>query len=261
MNLISSEDFLSVPNFFFKLCGRPTNKAGGPVHPTYYSTSMLFYVLLLALSLGVALLSIMLYMNIVIPEQTDWLLCSVTVLCLGYCLTSVTKMIALIVHNKLVTRLINRLRDMHPKTMQAQRQCNVHDYFTNTDWNMKTYSRLSVFMILFFAGVFTFLQSYQHYVETGVWEFRGPYPDMLWYPFDEEHGIGFYVALVHQYPSALFAVFAICAADTLLYCIVMQISMHFQELKNRFKDLRLERGDSGLVIVKELVAEHVQIIR
>lgn len=83
---------------------------------------------------------------------------------------------------------------------------------------------------------------------------------MLWYPFDENHGIGFYFAFVQQYAAAYYAAFGIVAADTLLLSFVMQVSMHFQELRNRFKSLRLKRHDAGVEVMKELTVKHIQII-
>lgn len=260
MRLSSSEDFSNIPNLFFKWIGRPTNRTGGAENRSFYKKSIVFYLLLANLIVVVGQESIMLYIGIAQSETADWLICTLLILCIGYCSIAVVKMVALFVNNGLVSRLIYRLEDIYPRTWASQRQYHSDEYFTRSNRIMKIYSVLYVVMLVFFALCFSLAQTYQQYVQTGVRQWQLPYAYMLWYPFDENQGVGFYLALVQQYVAAYFAVCGIVAADTLLFSMVMQISMHFQELQNRFKTLRLGRDASVMVAMKELTAKHVQII-
>lgn len=260
MSLSSSEDFSNVPNSFLKWIGRSTNSIGDTSARSYYNSSILFYSLLINLIVVIGQESGILYIDIAKSEQIDLLACTLLVLCIGYSSIAVVKMVALVVNNGLVSRLIYRLCDIYPKTAKAQRIYNTIDYFTKSNRITKTYSLLYVIMIVFFALCFSLAQTYQDYAATGVWKSQLPYANMIWYPFDENVGIGFYLALVQQDAAAYFAAFGIVAADTLLLCIVMQLSMHFQELKNRFQSLRLERGTSATVVMRDLTVKHIQII-
>lgn len=260
MSLTSSEDFSKVPNLFLKWIGRSTNNIGGTSDRSYYKNSIIFYTLLISLTVVIGQESGILYIDVAKSIQTDLLECTLLVLCIGYSSIAVVKMFALVVNNGLVSSLIYRLYDIYPKTAKTQRQYNAIDYLTKSNRITKTYSLLYVIMIVFFALCFSLAQTYQDYATTGVWKLQLPYAHMIWYPFDENHGIGFYFALVQQYVAAYFAAFGIVAADTLLLCIVMQVSMHFEELKNRFHVLRLERGDLATVVMKELTVKHIQII-
>lgn len=258
--LSSSEKFSNVPNVFFKWIGRSTNRIDGTENCGYYKSSILFYFLLINLSVIIGQEMTILYIDIAKSDQLDLLECTLLVLYIGYSSIAVIKMCALIINNELVNRLIYRLHNIYPKTVLAQRQYNANDYFTKSNRIMKIYSMLYVIMIVFFALCFSLAQTYQQYAMTGIWKLQLPFANMVWYPFDENHGIGFYFALMQQYAAAHYAVYGIVAADTLLLSFVMQVSMHFYELKNRFKSLQLECGDAGMGVLKELTVRHMQII-
>lgn len=262
VQLSSSEDFSNVPNLFFKWIGRRTIDIVCSTNNTYYNSSILFYLMLINLIAVIGQESGILYIDVTKTENVDLLECTLLVLCIGYCSIAVIKMLALVINNKLASRLIYRLYDIYPNTIKAQQQHNVIDYFTKSNRIMKIYSVLYVIMIVFFALCFSFVQSYQTYATTGVWKMQLPYANMLWYPFDENNNrFVFYFALMQQYAAAYYAAFGIVAADTLLLCIVMQVSMHFQVLKNRLQALRLKRGETGVAIMNEFITKHIQIIR
>lgn len=259
MDLSSSEDFSNVPNSFLKWIGQSTNDNRGSDKRSFYKCSILFYLLLGNLIVVIGQESAILCIDI--ADQVDLLKCTLLVLCIGYSSIAVIKMIALVVNDNLVSCLIYRLHDIYPKTAETQRRYKAIDYSTKSNRIMRIYSVLYVVMIVFFAVCFSLAQTYQEYAKTGVWRMQLPYANMIWYPFDENHGVGFYIALMQQNLAAYYAAFGIVAADTLLLSFVMQVSMHFQELKHRFKVLRLKRENPNVDVMKELVAKHVEIIR
>lgn len=254
------KSFNSIPNVFFKTIGMKPYLKDPSDHDHNRKTTLLFYigfVNLFLLYVGEIIMIVKVFGNFQnFVEITD------IAMCVGFISIAFVKVATIFSNTKRMSKLINYLEFEFPKSIDEQHKFNVKKYVHKTKRIMKSYSILFMTMIWCY-NLFALAESIIGYVRFGNWNADFPY--VIWYPFDPYEKILFEFNYLSQVWAGYVSAAATLSSDLLLCGAVIQVCMHYDNLK---QDLLLlkptstkEHHKHDYIILIQYIQRHNKIIR
>lgn len=252
----SMNSFTTLPRFFFKLIGMSSVPVDGvlKIRLNYFYHAAFW-------NLGLCEFGEFVNLGLIILDMDHFTFLEITylVLCMGFILMCFAKIIAVLLQSDRMHDLFVDLQAIHPMSVQDQERFCTKKYYLESRRVMQMYACVQMFMIWCF-NLFPLAESILQFASTGSWEVDLPYP--VYYPFDPYPRILFEYLYVTQLWAAFTAATGILAVDMLLCGIVIQICMHFDELKRSLMNHKPSGNASkDMMAVKEFIGKHTEIMR
>ncbi|EDW80068.1 uncharacterized protein Dwil_GK24073 [Drosophila willistoni] len=179
--------------------------------------------------------------------------------CIGFSLVADFKQAAMVMHRKLLIELLNELEDMHPKTLEKQRDYKM-DQFERT---MKRVINIFTFLCLAYTTTFSFYPAIKAAVKynfLGYEIFDRNFGFLIWFPFDAtRNNLIYWITYWDIAHGAYLAGIAFLCADLLLVVVITQLCMHFNYISMRLESHPCKRD--GKEADKENIEFLIQMIR
>ncbi|XP_017043538.1 odorant receptor 67c [Drosophila ficusphila] len=155
--------------------------------------------------------------------------------CIGFSLVSDFKQIAMTNGKKSLIRLLEDLEDMHPKTLEKQKEYKLSDF----EKTMRRVINIFTFLCLAYTTTFSFYPAIKATVKynlMGYETFDRNFGFLIWFPFDATSNNWIYwITYWDIAHGAYLAGIAFLCADLLLVVVITQICMHFNYISMRLE--------------------------
>lgn len=255
-DIISINTFTSLPRIFFKVIGILSVSNNGFLK---FRTNLLYHITFW--NLGTSILGELVnftrwFMGM---EHFSFLQITYLILCVGYLSMCFAKVLSLLFQSESMHNLLVDLQAIHPMTKQDQERCYTKKYYAEARRVMTLYACVQMLMIWCF-NLSPLAESLMVYWSTGRWEVDLPYP--VYYPFYAYSTGLFEFLFIIQLWAAFIGATGILAVDMFLCGIVIQICMHFDDVKRKMTEF-IPTGNfrRDMDVMKEYIAKHAEVMR
>ncbi|KAH8266209.1 hypothetical protein KR038_009304, partial [Drosophila bunnanda] len=163
--------------------------------------------------------------------------------CIGFSLMSDFKQFAMAYRKQLLIQLLDELEDMHPKSIQKQKEYQMPDF----EKTMKRVITVFTFLCLAYTTTFSFYPAIKATVKynfLGYDTFDRNFGFLIWFPFDAtSNNIIYWITYWDIAHGAYLAGIAFLCADLLLVVVITQICMHFNYISLRLENHPCNPGE------------------
>ncbi|EDV40609.2 uncharacterized protein Dana_GF23834 [Drosophila ananassae] len=156
--------------------------------------------------------------------------------CIGFSLVADFKQFAMVYHKQTLIRLLDELEDMHPKTLEKQKEYKM----SNFEQTMKQVINIFTFLCLAYTTTFSFYPAIKATVKfqlLGYDTFDRNFGFLIWFPFDAtSSNLVYWITYWDIAHGAYLAGIAFLCADLLLVVVITQICMHFEYISMRLEE-------------------------
>ncbi|KAH8345976.1 hypothetical protein KR067_011497, partial [Drosophila pandora] len=156
--------------------------------------------------------------------------------CIGFSLVADFKQFAMVYHKQTLIRLLDELEDMHPKTLEKQKEYKM----SNFELTMKQVINVFTFLCLAYTTTFSFYPAIKATVKfqlLGYDTFDRNFGFLIWFPFDAtSSNLVYWITYWDIAHGAYLAGIAFLCADLLLVVVITQICMHFEYISMRLEE-------------------------
>lgn len=155
--------------------------------------------------------------------------------CIGFSLVADFKQFTMVLHKQTLTQLLDELEQMHPKTLQQQRDYKMHDY----ERTMKRVIGIFTFLCLAYTTTFSLYPAVKASIKynlLGYDTFDRNFGFLIWFPYDATSRNWIYwITYWDIAHGAYLAGIAFLCADLLLVVVITQLCMHFNYISLRLE--------------------------
>lgn len=156
--------------------------------------------------------------------------------CIGFSLVADFKQFAMVYHKQTLIRLLDELEDMHPKTLEKQKEYKMSMF----EQTMKRVINIFTFLCLAYTTTFSFYPAIKATVKfhlLGYETFDRNFGFLIWFPFDAtSSNVVYWIMYWDIAHGAYLAGIAFLCADLLLVVVITQICMHFEYISMRLEE-------------------------
>lgn len=242
--------FVEVPLKCFKSIGLNPLEDESKVTRKMILKRIFYYFIIFNMALSVALAAIYTKVNI-----GNLALIAENVPAFGYTAVACFKVLSISFGKKDFKELVQTLNELFPKTKAQQDAARVKNYLSGYKRVERAFSRLIVSILLIFT-----VAPVLKFVVSGVWIDKLPLE--MWFPFDECNPFAYNVVFFWElYIVQLGTILALLGADMALYGFVALISMEFEVLCGRLRELKDVASADTLNSLIELIRFHETLVR
>ncbi|GAB0093737.1 Odorant receptor [Sergentomyia squamirostris] len=179
--------------------------------------------------------------------------------CTIFSTISVIKM-SMIWHNRhRITRIVNKLEEIFPKTEDEQAEFNTKKTRRST-YLIMVYFSASYMVLIWVFNLMPLITSFISYAETGI--FHRVLPYSIWYPFNETKRIRYIIIYIQQNWGAFASMIGVLATDLFFGCFITQLSMQFKALSKHLAFITTPRRTRRMrnLRIKNAIERHNTLI-
>ncbi|KAH8302439.1 hypothetical protein KR044_006492, partial [Drosophila immigrans] len=156
--------------------------------------------------------------------------------CIGFSLVADFKQFTMALHKSTLTRLLDQLEEMHPKTLAQQRAYKMEDF----ERTMKRVIGIFTFLCLAYTTTFTLYPAVKATIKfnfLGYETFDRNFGFLIWFPYDAtSRNWVYWITYWDIAHGAYLAGIAFLCADLLLVVVITQLCMHFSYIATRLEE-------------------------
>ncbi|XP_055377877.1 odorant receptor 67c-like [Condylostylus longicornis] len=248
------KDFTRIPTIFYSSIGMQPHQNNSVKS---FLSNFLFYFG--EINLNICVVGEFIYLYFAIGSFSTFLEATALAPCIGFCLVSDFKMIAIWFNKNLLLSMMKELTDIFPKTLELQNEFKVIKYEKTININMIPFAALYMILIWTF-NLMNLVTSTWKYLFMNM-EFKPIQPYFIWYPFNENSPISFPIIYLLQCHAGYIAAVGTLATDLLLCCIVIQLSMHFDYLSYKIETFEPTYSMDDMKILNGYIKHHTKCLR
>ncbi|XP_054734890.1 odorant receptor 67c-like [Anastrepha obliqua] len=250
------QDFVKIPLYLISLNGVKLFK-WTPNEPTTRQQKILFRTCFSMVSFNVVSMTLFFLFD----ELESALDYTAFIIYWGYMLNSLMKGGTLWLGRRELESIVKSLLARHPKTAKERQAYRVVDYFKKIRiynmylaiWHLATASFFNLHPIT--TSIIEYL-----WREDKEQEFNYRFPFIMWYYFDEERPIPYFITYFIQCCGSLYMSFLFLGGDLLLITLVHLVNMHFEYLGKYIEEFQPTGTDEDMKMLGPVLSYHREIL-
>lgn len=268
MKLVTFEDFVKLANFFYATIGiQPYRKLNAQTDNTLLK-SVIFYSGVI--NMNFVLFCEILYVILAMKNNEHFLEATMTLSYIGFVLVGNSKMLFIYLRKEALTKYINGLEAIFPKTKELQMEYNMPSY-------LKQCSRISTsFSLMYMILIWTYnLFSIVQYLVYDLWwqirEVGQTLPYFMYIPWNWNNHWSYYLLYALQDFAGYTSAAGQIASDLLLTACATQMIMHYDYTARKFAGYEILKDKPGLneeeacskdlEFLKQIIQYHDNLLR
>lgn len=172
----------------------------------------------------------------------------------GYAVLAIVRMVSINLRRNEFGNLMNTLNKLFPKTNEDQEASETR----------KCYDRFNVMRriisgFIMSGGLIFLVGPFTKFISTGNWINRLPFP--IWFPFDPYNPSIYNFVLLWQLHDIICINASLVGPDMMLYAFCTLISMEFDNLCKRIRELENASSNDVSQKINEMIVRHQLLIR